>query len=78
MNGRMEGIYEKLEKQCLEINKLSTLTSCKISLKNAIKVRVFFTVILNHLTSGGGGKGVVTPHRGVLPTRKTTLFLNRK
>ena len=41
MNGRMEGVNEKPEKQCLEINKLSTLTSRKNSLKNAIKLRFF-------------------------------------
>ena len=41
MNGRMGGVYEKPEKQCLEINKLSTLTSRKNSLKNAIKMRFF-------------------------------------
>ena len=40
----------KKAKKSHEIHKVSTLTSRKNSLKNAIKFRFSFTVILNHLT----------------------------
>ena len=58
MNGRMKGVNEKPEKQCLEINKLSTLTSRKNSLKNAIKMRFSLQsslTIWHQREDGGGG-----------------------
>ena len=66
------GASKNPPKNAQKIHKMSTLTSPKSSLKNAIKAGFFSTVILNHLTlvliweEGGGG---FNPHTGVLLAR---------
>ena len=50
MNGWKGDVSKKPPKKCHEINKISTLTSPNNSLQNAMKVGVFFNIILNYLT----------------------------
>ena len=64
--GGSGGCIHKAMKKCHEINIISTLTSNKNSLKNAMKLRFFFAATLNHfslllIVRRGEGGGTYPP-----------------
>ena len=78
--GRSGGCIHKAIKKCHEINIFSTLTRPNNSLKKAMNLGFFFTVILNHLalllkgdTEGARWELGLNPIRGVLVTTRSSL-----
>ena len=72
--GRL-GVHPKKPQKCSDIKKISTLTSRKNSLKNAMKLGIFFTVFQNHLTLVVMWRGERVVWRGTLMKIRAVLDL---
>ena len=80
--GGVEGIYQKPGKNSIQFNKISNLTSNKISLKNAMKLGFFFlrslTIWLYVQRGRAGGRGADPPSGGCFLLGKLGPKLDQK